>query len=39
MREMVDAGNLGGSVPENVKMSVTLHWYPLLHGGNHLVRE
>ena len=36
MREMVDAGNPGGSVPE---MSVTLHWHPLLHGGNHLVRE
>ena len=35
MREMVDAGNPGGSVPENVKMSVTLHWHPLLHGGNH----
>lgn len=28
MREMVDAGNPGGSVPENVKMSVTLHWHP-----------
>lgn len=26
MREMADAGNPGGSVPENVKMSVTLHW-------------
>ena len=33
MREMADAGNPGGSVPENVKMSVTLH------GKNHLVRE
>ena len=39
MREMADAGNPGGSVPENVKMSVTLHWQPLLHGKNHLVRE
>ena len=38
-REMADAGNPGGSVPENVKMSVTLHWHPLLHGKNHLVRE
>lgn len=37
--EMADAGNPGGSVPENVKMSVTLHWHPLLHGKNHLVRE
>lgn len=27
MREMADAGNPGGSVPENVKMSVTLHWH------------
>ena len=36
---MADAGNPGGSVPENVKMSVTLHWHPLLHGKNHLVRE
>lgn len=39
MREMADTGNSGGSVPEDVKMSVTLHWYPLLHGGHHLFRE